>query len=98
MVGIHASATGGVLPLEFVINGKLSNITLPSLMTVTAADSYYAAGEPGLGLIQAPRYRAEADLRSGRLFEVLPGFPPSATPVSVLYPGSRQLSPRVRVH
>ena len=97
MVGFHSSAAGGVLPLEFTIDGKLSKITLPSTMAVTGADSYYTAGQLGMGLIQAPRWRAEADLRSGRMIEVLPDFPPSATPVSVLYPRSRQLSPRVRV-
>jgi DNA-binding transcriptional LysR family regulator len=97
MVGFHSSATGGVLPLEFIIDGRPSTMTLPSIMAVTGADSYYAAAALGLGLIQAPRYRAEADLRSGRMVEVLPDFPPSATPVSVLYPRSRQLSPRVRV-
>jgi DNA-binding transcriptional LysR family regulator len=97
MVGFHSSATGGVLPLEFTIEGALSKITLPSAMAVTGADSYYAAAELGLGLIQAPRYRAEVDLRSGQMVEMLPDFAPPATPVSVLYPRSRQLSPRVRV-
>jgi DNA-binding transcriptional LysR family regulator len=97
MVGFHSSATGSVLPLEFIIDGRPSTMALPSMMAVTGADSYYAAAELGLGLIQAPRYRAEADLRAGRMIEVLPDFPPSPTPVSVLYPRSRQLSPRVRV-
>jgi DNA-binding transcriptional LysR family regulator len=97
MVGFHSSATGGVLPLEFVVDGKLSTMLLPSIVAVTGADSYYKAAEYGLGLIQAPRYRAEADLRAGRMIELLPDHPPSPTPVSVLYPRSRQLSPRVRV-
>jgi DNA-binding transcriptional LysR family regulator len=51
----------------------------------------------GLGLIQVPRYHLEADLAAGRLVEVLTDFRPSKTPVSLLYPHSRQLSPRVRV-
>jgi DNA-binding transcriptional LysR family regulator len=33
----------------------------------------------------------------GRLVEVLGDFPPTPTPVSVLYPSRRQLPPRVRV-
>jgi hypothetical protein len=33
-----------------------------------------------LGLIQIPRYRAAAELASGKLVEVLPQFPPSALP------------------
>ncbi|MET3597235.1 DNA-binding transcriptional LysR family regulator [Mesorhizobium shonense] len=39
--------------------------------------------------------RGVDDLKAGRLVEVLPDFPP--TPISVHYPRSRQLSPRVRV-
>jgi DNA-binding transcriptional LysR family regulator len=97
MVGFHSSATGGVLPLEFTVDGKVSNLALPSVMSVTAAESYYAAAVLGFGLIQAPRYHAEADLRSGRIVEVLVDYPPTRTPVSVLYPRNRQLSPRVRV-
>jgi DNA-binding transcriptional LysR family regulator len=37
------------------------------------------------------------ELVSGELVEVLVDFPPSPSPVYVLYPHSRQLSPRVRV-
>jgi hypothetical protein len=53
MVGFHSSATGGVLPLEFTIDGKLSQITLPSIMAVTGADSYYAATMPPAALAWA---------------------------------------------
>ncbi|WFP66129.1 LysR substrate-binding domain-containing protein [Mesorhizobium sp. WSM4904] len=51
----------------------------------------------GLGLFQAPKLRYAEDIEAGRLVEVLPDFPPTPTPISVLYPRSRQLSPRVRV-
>ena len=37
------------------------------------------------------------DLASGALVEVLSEFPPTPTPLSVLYPSHRQLSARVRV-
>jgi DNA-binding transcriptional LysR family regulator len=36
-------------------------------------------------------------LEQGALVPVLPDFPPTPTPVSLLYPPNRQLSPRVRV-
>lgn len=97
MIGFQSSASGSVLPLEFTVNGALRFVTLPATLTVNAATSYAAAARLGLGLIQAPRYRLERDLAAGALRQVLPDFPPSPTPVSVLYPRSRQLSPRVRV-
>jgi DNA-binding transcriptional LysR family regulator len=96
-IGFLSSATGMTLPLEFLINGELRNIVLPSTLTVASAETYVAAARLGLGLIQVPRYHVEADLAAGTLVNVLPEFPPSPTPVSLLYPHSRQLSPRVRV-
>ena len=97
MVGFRSSATGGLLPLEFTVDGLVREITLPATISVNAAESYFAAAKLGLGLIQVPRYHAEDALRSGELLHVLREFPPTQTPVSMLYPRSRQLSPRVRV-
>ncbi len=97
MIGFRSSATGGVLPLEFIIEGDVHEVTLPATVSVNAAESYLAAAKLGLGLVQIPRYHAEYALRAGDVFEVLPDFPPTSTPVSVLYPRNRQLAPRVRV-
>ncbi len=97
MVGFRSSATGGLLPLEFQIDGVVREITLPATISVNAAESYFAAAKLGLGLIQVPRYHTEEAIRSGELLRVLPDYPPTRTPVSMLYPRSRQLSPRVRV-
>ena len=97
MVGFRSSATGALLPLEFVRGGIARNVTLPATLSVTGAESYSAAARLGLGLIQAPRYNLEADLQRGTLVEVLPEYPPALSPVSLLYPRNRQLSPRVRV-
>ncbi|MGN6777637.1 LysR family transcriptional regulator [Rhizobium sp.] len=97
MIGFRSSATGGLLPLEFQIDGTVREVTLPATISVNAAESYFAAAKLGLGLIQVPRYHAEEAMRSGELLHVLPDYPPTRTPVSMLYPRSRQLSPRVRV-
>src|SRR5262249_48506383 len=97
MVGFRSSGTGGLLPLEFIVSGKIHNVVLPQTVCVNAAESYLAAAKLGLGLIQIPRYHAEEALKSGELLQVLEDFPPTATPVSLLYPYNRQLSPRVRV-
>jgi DNA-binding transcriptional LysR family regulator len=96
-IGFVSSATGMTIPLEFMINGELRNITLPATMTVAGAETYVAAARLGLGLIQVPRYHVESDLAAGTLVELLPSSPPSPTPVSLLYPQNRQLAPRVRV-
>lgn len=97
MVGFHSTATGGILPLEFTVREEITNVTLPTTVSVNAAESYVTAARIGLGLIQVPRYHVVTMLTAGELVEVLPQFPPTPTPVSVLYPRNRQLSPRVRV-
>jgi DNA-binding transcriptional LysR family regulator len=97
MVGFRSSATGGTLPLEFTVGGALRTLSLPCSVSMAGAESYIEAARLGLGLVQVPRYRIADELACGTLVDVLPDYPPSPTPVSVLYPYSRQLSPRVRV-
>ena len=96
MVGFKSTATGAVLPLEFVQRGELKTVTLPAPVTVTSADTLVECARLGLGLIQKPRYSSAADLASGRLIEVLGSTPPPSTPVSILYPRARHQSARVR--
>jgi DNA-binding transcriptional LysR family regulator len=76
-----------------VVNADL----YPATVSVNGAESFVASARFGLGLIQVPRYHVEDDLKRGTLVAVLPDCPPSPTPVSLLYPRNRQLSPRVRV-
>lgn len=96
MIGFVSSRTGQPLPLEFTHKGRIVEVTLPARVLVSGAETSAAAARLGLGLAQAPRYRFADDLASGALVEVLADFPPTPTPVSVLYPSNRQLSPRVR--
>lgn len=97
MIGFLSSATGAALPLEFNTDNGIRDVTIPATLMVNAAESYFAAAQLGLGLIQVPRYHAEQALAERSLLEVLDQFPPPPTPVSLLYPRDRQLSPRVRV-
>lgn len=97
MVGFESSATGGALPLEFRQEGKRRELSLPMTVSVAGAEMYVAMARLGLGLVQVPRYRVQQDLADGALAEVLTAYPPEPSPVYVLYPQNRQLSPRVRV-
>lgn len=96
MIGFASSRTGQVLPLEFTVEGEVRTMVLPFRITVTNSDTYANLARLGFGLMQVPRYRYAEDLAAGTLVEVLREHPPSPTPISVLYPRSRQLSPRVR--
>ena len=97
MVGYRSSRTGSLIPLEFQVDGEVREVVLPTTVSVAAGETMVVAARLGLGLIQVPRYHLEAYLADGALVEVLADFPPTPTPVSLLYPESRQLSPRLRV-
>lgn len=97
MVGFISSRTGEPMPLEFTTADGLHCAKLPSRVSVNGSDMMAELARMGYGLIQAPFYRLATDIAAGRLVEVLPGFPPSPTPLSALYPQNRQLAPRVRV-
>ncbi|WP_109124724.1 LysR family transcriptional regulator [Dyella sp. C11] len=97
MVAFVSSASGATLPLEFQVDGGVREHLLPHAVSVAGAEMYVATARLGLGLIQVPSYRVQDDLARGTLVEVLPRCPPTPSPVYVLYPQSRQLSPRVRV-
>jgi DNA-binding transcriptional LysR family regulator len=97
MVGFVSSRTRQALPLEFTREGRIIEITLPARVLVSSADASAVAALCGLGLVQAPRLRFDTDLAAGRLVEILADYPPTPTPLSILYPGNRQLSPRVRI-
>lgn len=97
MIGFVSSRTGQPLPLEFTYDNEMREVMLPARLLVSGADTSAAAARLGLGLVQAPRYRFADDFAQGTLVEVLADFQPAPTPISVLYPSNRQLSPRVRV-
>jgi len=96
-VNYVSSATGRRLPFEFLVSGELRHVQVPGTVAVRQADAYHACCKAGLGLIQVPRYHIEQELAQGSLVEVLAQYRPPPMPVSILYPHSRQLSPRVRV-
>lgn len=97
IIGLFAPDASNVSPFVFMDCGKAREITPPSIVTVTGPETNVACACLGIGLIQVPRYRVAPELSQGTLIEVLSSYPPTSLPVYVLYPHSRQLSPRVRV-
>ncbi len=93
----YRSSTGGVLPLAFIEHNTTRHVMLPYTVSVNGAETYAAAARAGFGLIQAPAYGMKEDIQQGRLVAVLAAWDPEPMPVSVLYPRSRHLSPRLRI-
>lgn len=96
MVGFQSSAQGTVLPLVFSVGSALQQVSLPTRLRVSGAETYAGAALAGLGIIQAPRYRLQDDLAAGRLVALLEDCPPPPTPVSLVHARGRLPSPRLR--
>lgn len=96
-VGLRSLTSGALAPFEFVDTQGLMRIEVPAPFSVTGTESYLDGVRLGLGLAQMPVFHVERDLAEGRLRRILPEHKVPSAPVSVLYPRSRQLSPRVRV-
>lgn len=96
-VGIRSITTGSLAPFEFTCGGETRRMDVAAPFSVTGTESFRDGVLLGLGLAQMPVFHVERDLAEGRLVQILADFPPLSVPVSVLYPTSRQLSPRVRL-
>lgn len=97
MVGFHSTATASVIPLEFVVDGELTTVTLPAQLTVSGAETLQAAARRGLGIVQLPYYAVAADIAAGSMVEILSDKPAPGMSVHLLYPNAKQPSLRVRV-
>lgn len=82
---------------DYLEAGKCRSVKMKSRVTVDNAESYVAACEAGLGIIQSPAASLRESCRSGRLVEVLPTLKAPPLPIHILYPHRRQLPRRVRV-
>jgi LysR family transcriptional regulator for bpeEF and oprC len=96
-VNYFSSRTGRVMDWAFLVDGKEIEVKMQAAVSVNDADAYVTCGLEGFGLIQPARYQVLPYLKSGELVEVLPDEKPLPMPISVVYPHSRHLSPKVRV-
>lgn len=90
-------STGRPRPLNFR-DGRRQVDWLPPLVRYVLNDgeALVRAMHEGLGIAQVPDYFVTQDLASGKLVEVLKPFRPSPMPISLVYPSSRQITPRLR--
>lgn len=90
-------SSGRPRPWQFARDGAAVEIVPATHVTMDDGEALAEGAASGLGLAQLPDYIAHADLASGRLVEVLPAFRTPPMPISLVYPTSRHVPPRLRV-
>ena len=71
-------------------------VSLAPRLLVTDLDVLDVALKAALGIAAMPSFLCEKAIRAGRLKHVLPGWNPPSTPLNLVYPSGRHLSPTVR--
>ncbi len=75
--------------------GRSLQVTVSARMVVNDFELLHAAALAGTGVAMLAGHDCTADLASGRLQRVLPGWTSPGTPVHAVYPGGRHPAPKV---
>jgi DNA-binding transcriptional LysR family regulator len=70
-------------------------VRVSSRLLVNDFEILLAAARAGIGIAWVPKFTCADDLRTGRLHQVLKDWCSTAVPVSVVYPTTRHLAPKV---
>jgi DNA-binding transcriptional LysR family regulator len=81
---------------EFTVGRRPVALHPAARHVLNEGEGMVSAACAGLGLVQVPHYMAEEALREGALEEVLERYRPKPTPISVVFPTSRHMPPRLR--
>lgn len=75
---------------------RSEHVVVPARVMVSDNDILYAMATAGLGVALLPAFLCVEDLRARRLEQVLAEWSAPSTPVHVVYPSTRHLSPKVK--
>jgi DNA-binding transcriptional LysR family regulator len=76
--------------------GELA-VTVRGRVRANNTEAVRRAAVEGLGIALLTQMEIDGDIREGRLWQLLPDFPPLHLPLSVVYPSRRNLPLRTRV-
>jgi DNA-binding transcriptional LysR family regulator len=83
------------MQLHLERDGETTSTAIHAHMLVGDMDILATVVTAGLGIALLPAYRCTEELRARRLVRVLPEWSAPATPIHILYPSTRHLSPKV---
>ena len=90
-------STGRYRAWDFLMKGRPLSLHPEPRHVVNDGEGLVCAVSAGLGLAQLPDLIAEQAVKAGALQEVLAPYRPKPMPISVVFPTSRHMPPRLRV-
>jgi DNA-binding transcriptional LysR family regulator len=82
---------------EFFTKGKSHKVQIPFRLVVNTGEEAVLFATAGAGIARTFSYQIDDLLKSRKLVTLLEGYEPSPRPVSVIYPGQRQVPLKLRV-
>ncbi|MES5045556.1 LysR family transcriptional regulator [Rhizobium nepotum] len=92
----RSPSTGKLRSWPLARSENQEKIILPERMSATAVDPLIALATEGLGIACLPPFAIRAEIADGRLVSILEEFVAETDQFSVLWPASRQITPRLR--
>ena len=89
--------SGRLVDWQFLQDGQLREFTPPTRMVFDSGDPLVEAAIAGIGIVQVMDFAVADALADGRLQRVLPALPTHQGQFSLLWPGGRHPSARLRV-
>ncbi|MCV6612803.1 MAG: LysR family transcriptional regulator [Amphritea sp.] len=78
-------------------NGSVRHISVPTSLQANNGEIVARFAADGLGIASLPDFLVDSFIREGRLVAVLEDFRRDPVPVALVWPGSRMLSPALRM-
>lgn len=88
---------GAPVPWRYAVNGQERQVQAAGRLRMGDTEALRDAALADAGIAQLGAFLVGADLRAGRLVEVLASYAPAGAPVCAVYPHRRHLAPKVRV-
>jgi DNA-binding transcriptional LysR family regulator len=96
-LSVHNHYLGRRVPWQFLEGGAMVDWQAPPGVLFDSGDPLVEASLHGLGIAQVMEFAVREHLQSGRLVRLLPRHEGRSRELSLVYPRTRQASPRIKV-
>ena len=87
--------SGRMVDWQFMLNGKVQDVSVEGRLIFDIGDALVDGALGGFGIAQVMDFAVRDDLAAGRLVPVLEDFAGRSRAISLVYPPSRQYSPKL---